>query len=183
MSAGVRPGAARNGWLELCSALRRARGHLSPRLAPAAARAPRKALRLERDATLALRPGARGLALRGLAGTLLVTQEGDPQDHVLGPGDGRRFAGRGRVVVWALEAGAVELGPVHVSPSVNGGRAHKGEEVPAQRPAEQDEREVAPRVEAWLGAPGAGEVEGSLRRGDDVVPARRDEQLAGGDRA
>ncbi len=59
--------------------------------------------------TMSLRPGARGLELRGLSGTILVTQERDPFDHVLGPGDVFRTAGRGLVVVWALSDGAIAV--------------------------------------------------------------------------
>jgi hypothetical protein len=57
--------------------------------------------------TLALRPGPGGLALRGHRGTFLVTQEGDPMDHVIGAGDELRTSHRGLVVVWALSDGAI----------------------------------------------------------------------------
>lgn len=63
------------------------------------------------NGTLPLRPGGRGLAVRCRSGTLLVTQEGDPLDHVLGPGDAFRSAPRGLVVVWALSDGAVAVEP------------------------------------------------------------------------
>jgi hypothetical protein len=57
---------------------------------------------LREDATLRIEPGKAGVTVRCDAGTLLVTQEGDPSDHVLGPGDELRVAGRGLAVAWAL---------------------------------------------------------------------------------
>lgn len=57
------------------------------------------------DATLRFRPGRRGLELRSDGGTFLVTQEGDPVDHVLEPEDRYCTRRRGLVVVWALRAG------------------------------------------------------------------------------
>jgi hypothetical protein len=64
--------------------------------------------RLRDGDTLLLRPGRHGLVLRCHSGTLLVTQEGDRLDHVLGPRDQFQTAERGSVAVWALSAG--ELG-------------------------------------------------------------------------
>ncbi len=61
------------------------------------------------NGTLPLRPGGRGLALACRSGTLLVTQEGDPLDHVLRAGDAFESAPRGLVVVWALSDGAVAV--------------------------------------------------------------------------
>jgi len=61
------------------------------------------------DGTLRVRPGPGGVALRALDGCVLVTQEGDPADHVLGAGDALRLGGRGLVVAWALEASRLEL--------------------------------------------------------------------------
>lgn len=63
------------------------------------------------NGTLPLRPGRRGLGVRCRSGTLLITQEGDPLDHVLGPGDAFQTAPRGLVVVWALSDGAVAVEP------------------------------------------------------------------------
>lgn len=62
-----------------------------------------------RDATASFRPGSAGLVLEALRGTFLVTEEGDPADHVLGRGDVFRATSRGRVAAWALEAGALEV--------------------------------------------------------------------------
>jgi hypothetical protein len=57
---------------------------------------------LELDATLCLRPGREGLVVRATSGTVLVTQKGDLEDHVLEPGDQVRVRGDGLVVAWAL---------------------------------------------------------------------------------
>lgn len=57
---------------------------------------------LARDATLRVRPGRHGLTLRARRGTVLVTQAGDPDDHVLAPGDALWLPHGGAVVIWAL---------------------------------------------------------------------------------
>ncbi|GEJ58681.1 DUF2917 domain-containing protein [Anaeromyxobacter diazotrophicus] len=62
---------------------------------------------LPRDATVALRPGPRGLRLRCHRGTLMVTQEGDPLDHVLEQGEVVELGRRGLVAVWALSDAAM----------------------------------------------------------------------------
>ena len=49
-----------------------------------------------------LHPTARGLELRCVSGLVVVTQEGDRDDHVLYPGDEFRTSRRGRVVAWAM---------------------------------------------------------------------------------
>lgn len=67
---------------------------------------------LRRDRTLSFRPAPDGLDVRSLLGTVLVTQERDPQDHVLDPGAVFRAAGRGVVVVWALSDASVTVSPV-----------------------------------------------------------------------
>ena len=72
--------------------------------------APRRELtRLARNATLRLDPGRSGLVLRSLGGTVLATQSGDPEDHVVEAGGAVRLAGRGRVVIWALEPASVAV--------------------------------------------------------------------------
>jgi hypothetical protein len=68
-----------------------------------------EAWELPHDATLKVEPSRGGLCVRALSGTLLVTQSGDPNDHVLTRGEVFRPARRGVVVVWALSAGAVRL--------------------------------------------------------------------------
>ena len=52
--------------------------------------------------TLRLAPGGAPLAIRCVRGTSLVTQEGDPIDHVLEAGGELVTRPRGVVVVWAL---------------------------------------------------------------------------------
>ncbi len=54
------------------------------------------------DETVRLDPGREGLVLFVGRGCVLATQEGDLQDHVLGPGDELRLTGPGAVVAWAL---------------------------------------------------------------------------------
>ena len=60
-------------------------------------------LELEADATVRVRPGRRGVSLTALCGTILVTQAGDVEDHVLERGMEHRFRGPGLVVAWALQ--------------------------------------------------------------------------------
>lgn len=62
---------------------------------------------LPRDGTLRLRAGREGLRLRAERGTLLVTREGDGEDHVVLPGRESVVAGSGLVVAWALEDAAL----------------------------------------------------------------------------
>ena len=66
---------------------------------------------LERDATLRLHAGD-GVAIRALRGTVLVTREGDLDDHVLEPGDELRVSGRGLVVAWALAPSSLAIAPL-----------------------------------------------------------------------
>ncbi len=66
---------------------------------------------LRRDETFSMRPDRRGLALRAQRGILLVTQEGDAADYVLGAGDSFTTRRTGRVAVWALAEAALALGP------------------------------------------------------------------------
>ena len=51
-------------------------------------------LELAANTARSFRPG-RGLVVEVLEGSVLVTQSGDPDDHVLGAGDRRHFGGRG----------------------------------------------------------------------------------------
>lgn len=62
--------------------------------------------KLRRNATKSLRPGAEGLALQVVSGLMVVTQEGDPRDHELRPGDVFRTTSRGLLVAWALSDGS-----------------------------------------------------------------------------
>ncbi len=90
----------------LAAALERVRGWWARRARPATERFWEAAV----DGTAAFRPGSMGLALTCRAGTFLVTQEGDPVDHVLEAGDSFRTTSRGRVAAWALRPGTLEVG-------------------------------------------------------------------------
>jgi hypothetical protein len=59
-------------------------------------------LDLAADATVRVTPGRGGVTLKAVCGTILVTQSGDLEDHVLERGMERRFRGPGRVVAWAF---------------------------------------------------------------------------------
>jgi hypothetical protein len=58
---------------------------------------------LRANTTRSLRPAACGLELRCLWGLVLVTQQGDRDDHALHPGDAFRTSSRGLVVAWAFQ--------------------------------------------------------------------------------
>ncbi|HET9554544.1 MAG TPA: DUF2917 domain-containing protein [Anaeromyxobacteraceae bacterium] len=63
---------------------------------------------LSADETAGL-PARRGeLLLRVERGLVVVTREGDLDDHVLRPGEALRLPPRGKVVIWALEPALVE---------------------------------------------------------------------------
>jgi hypothetical protein len=70
---------------------------------------------LDRDATLRLAADRGGIVVRVDRGTVLVTREGDPEDHVLEEGEAVLIAGKGLVVAWALTSAAlrVERGAAH----------------------------------------------------------------------
>jgi hypothetical protein len=70
-------------------------------------------LAMERNATLRLPPRAGGQWLRVDRGQVMVTLEGDAEDHVLGPGEELVLTGRGLAVAWALEASRVAGGELH----------------------------------------------------------------------
>ncbi len=65
---------------------------------------------LEENATLRL-PAEDDVVVRGERGTVLVTQEGDPDDHVLEPGDELVLSCCGRVVAWAFTDAAISIRP------------------------------------------------------------------------
>ena len=59
---------------------------------------------LAADETRRLEGGRLGpVVVRVQRGLLLVTREGDPEDHVLGAGQEVAFPSRGRIAAWALE--------------------------------------------------------------------------------
>ena len=64
---------------------------------------------LSRDELIRVEPGRVPLAIACRRGTCLLTQAGDPEDHVLLAGDRFRPARRGLVVVWAFTDAEVEL--------------------------------------------------------------------------
>lgn len=59
---------------------------------------------LPAEGTLRVRPGRHGVVLRADRGVVHVTQAGDPEDHVLEPGEEVRLPGGGLVVAFALRA-------------------------------------------------------------------------------
>ncbi len=71
---------------------------------------------LRENGIIRLLPGRKGLALRAERGTFLVTQERDPEDHVLEPSRAYRARRRGLVVVWALSDGEIDVEPDPVDP-------------------------------------------------------------------
>ena len=64
---------------------------------------------LARDQVFRLPGGRAGSWIRVEAGSVLVTREGDPEDHVLQAGAEIRLPGRGLAVAWALEPSRVEV--------------------------------------------------------------------------
>jgi hypothetical protein len=118
------------------------------------------------DGTAHCGQGAMGLALTCRAGTFLVTQEGDPVDHVLEAGDRFRSTSRGRVAAWALRAGTLEIGRARPEATEDGddldgveaGRAARGAERVVQDTdpvaAANDPRRIAslrpPSHSLWL---------------------------------
>ena len=58
---------------------------------------------MSKDELVRMTPGRSGVVFRVSRGSLLVTQAGDLQDHVLGTGEELRLSGPGMAVAWALE--------------------------------------------------------------------------------
>ena len=54
-------------------------------------------------------PDPSAIAIHCIAGCLWVTQEADPDDHILQTGDAIRFPGRGLVVAGALQRSVFRL--------------------------------------------------------------------------
>ena len=80
---------------------------------------------LARDATLRLRAGGAGLVLRATSGCVLVTREGDRDDHVLEPGEELRLEGRGLVVAWALAPSRLAVAGAPAGAGARAGRREK----------------------------------------------------------
>ena len=68
---------------------------------------------LEENATLRLPAGEDGVSVRIVRGTVLVTQEGDLDDHVLEVGDELVLSGTGRAVAWAFTEAALSIQPAN----------------------------------------------------------------------
>lgn len=66
---------------------------------------------LGENEAMALPRGRGGTLVSALRGTLLVTREGDREDHVLGPGDELVLRDRGRAVAWAFTEATMALRP------------------------------------------------------------------------
>jgi len=66
-------------------------------------------LDLATDATLRIPHGRGGTVVRVECGLLVVTREGDPEDHVLQPGMELRLPVSGRSVAWALAASRIQV--------------------------------------------------------------------------
>ena len=77
---------------------------------------------LARDEVLRLPGWREGARVRVEAGMVVVTREGDPEDHVLQAGAQLRVPGRGLAVAWALEPSRVQV-------------VRDGEEQPGRQPA------------------------------------------------
>jgi len=63
---------------------------------------------LGRDEVLRM-PGGRGSSVRVERGVVVVTREGDPEDHVLLAGMEIAVPGRGKTLAWALEPAVVHV--------------------------------------------------------------------------
>jgi hypothetical protein len=64
---------------------------------------------LERDGTWSAVVGRTGMEVRCTLGQVIVTCEGDPEDHVLSEGSVFVARGPGRLAVWALQPARVRL--------------------------------------------------------------------------
>ena len=64
---------------------------------------------LDRDETIRLPLGKHGLVAHVESGTLMVTQAGDAEDHILEAGDEVQHASHGLAVAWALAPTVVVL--------------------------------------------------------------------------
>jgi hypothetical protein len=65
--------------------------------------------RLDRDATLKLQPRRGHVIVAAEAGTCLVTQEGDPADHVVAPGESFTSRTKGAIAVWAFTPATIAI--------------------------------------------------------------------------
>lgn len=74
--------------------------------------------RIRKDGTWSAR-GMAGRRVRLIRGRAWVTIEGDPHDHILGPGEDLVIPSPGRVAVQALEEACVQGAPL-VTPERSG---------------------------------------------------------------
>jgi hypothetical protein len=68
------------------------------------------------DATLRI-PRRKGHVVEVERGLVLVTREGDPEDHVLEPGMELRLGGRGLAVAWALAPSTLHVREASARPA------------------------------------------------------------------
>jgi Protein of unknown function (DUF2917) len=73
--------------------------------------------RLAQDETLRLDPGKGGIVARAQCGTVVVTQTGDPEDHVLLAGEEMRIPRGGVVVAWALTPSVLAVRDPYAEPA------------------------------------------------------------------
>ena len=66
-------------------------------------------LDLTRDATVRLPPGKGPTVVRAVLGTVVVTREGDGDDHVLTPGMEVRLPPVGLAVAWAVAPSRIQV--------------------------------------------------------------------------
>jgi hypothetical protein len=69
-----------------------------------------RGLTLGENMAAALPSNREGITVEVVEGTVLVTQTGDLEDHVLEAGDRAQFDGRGRVVALALTPSRLRVG-------------------------------------------------------------------------
>ncbi len=74
---------------------------------------------LDEDQALALPRGRAGTAVHVHRGRVLVTQEGDREDHVLEPGDQLVLRRRGRAVAWAFTDATISCAASPAGPRVS----------------------------------------------------------------
>ncbi|MCM2332562.1 MAG: DUF2917 domain-containing protein [Anaeromyxobacteraceae bacterium] len=84
-----------------------------------------RTLDLPRDGTVRLPPGRGETVVRAVLGTVVVTREGDAEDHVLTPGAELRLPPAGLAVAWAMAASRIQVWHER-----RGGAAH-GHRLPA----------------------------------------------------
>jgi DUF2917 family protein len=69
-----------------------------------------RCLELELDETWSAVVGGKGLEVRCASGLVMVTCEGDPEDHVLSAGSVLVARRPGRLAIWALEPARLRVG-------------------------------------------------------------------------